>query len=255
LGSLKSFPQFAKPFCEKCGSATISDCETCGWPIAGIGPNAWMGGGGPYEPPGFCGQCGKAFPWTERTFPQQRDTNRLVAPTMLTAAPVSDIMKTVEVLNQMEREMTEEKKHVFLSYCRDNQVEVKRLRDDLIAAGESVWWDQDIHPGQDWRFEIRKAMQNAYAVVLCLSKESEARVTSGIYPEAMDAINLYREYSPGSIFLIPVRLSACSIPRVEIDGARTLDRLQYQDLFPFANYAAGVQKLLKAIQNTPHYPQ
>src|SRR5689334_9700214 len=104
------------------------------------------------------------------------------------------------------------KKHVFLSYCRDNMDQVARLRGDLSAAGESVWWDQDIQPGQDWKLEIRQAMKDAYAVVLCFSKESQARNRSGIYPEALDAISAYREYAPGSIFLIPVRLSECEIP-------------------------------------------
>ncbi len=175
-----------------------------------------------------------------------------LTPTIL-LAPLVFIKGEVE--NEIKRAMPEQKKHVFLSYCRDNQAQVKRLRDDLIAAGHSVWWDQDIQPGQDWKFEVREAIQNAYAVVLCLSKESEARATSGIYSEAMDAINLYREYPPGSIFLIPVRLSPCAIPPVEIDGTRTLDRLHCQDLFPSADYAAGIQKLLGAIQNTPHRPQ
>lgn len=67
LGSLKSFPQFKKAFCEKCGAATIDQCQACNWPIAGIGPNSWMGGGGPFEPPRYCGECGKPFPWTEMT--------------------------------------------------------------------------------------------------------------------------------------------------------------------------------------------
>jgi hypothetical protein len=65
LGSIQEFPQFRKPFCEDCGSPTIEQCQTCSWPIAGIGPNAWMGGGGPYRPPRYCGECGKPFPWTE----------------------------------------------------------------------------------------------------------------------------------------------------------------------------------------------
>jgi hypothetical protein len=65
LGSLKSFPQFAQPFCEDCGDATISECQTCHWPIRGLGPNSWMVGGGQYRPPKFCGECGKPFPWTE----------------------------------------------------------------------------------------------------------------------------------------------------------------------------------------------
>ena len=81
------------------------------------------------------------------------------------------------------------KKHVFLSYCRDNVTEVAKLRDALIAAGEQVWWDQDILPGQDWKLAIRQAMKQSYAVILCLSAETEARTASGIYPEAADAID------------------------------------------------------------------
>lgn len=146
------------------------------------------------------------------------------------------------------------KKHVFISYCHENTVDVGQIRDYLIAAGENVWWDQDIKGGQDWRFEIRKAMKDAYAIVLCLSVESASRITSGIYPEAADAIAAYREYAPGSIFLIPVRLSECSVPQIEIDGTRTLDRLQYIDLFPSALRPIGLEKLLIAVRGSPHHP-
>lgn len=146
------------------------------------------------------------------------------------------------------------KEHVFLSYCRDNKSEVAKLRGDLTAAGESVWWDQDILPGQDWRLEIRKAMKNAYSVVLCLSREIEDRVTSGVYPEILDAIAAYREYSPGTVYLIPVRLSDCKIPQLEIDGTRTLDRLQFVDLFPPSQRAAGVKELIRSLLATPHHP-
>jgi len=167
------------------------------------------------------------------------------------------VSKTGSTAVRTERTMANEKaqkKHVFLSYCRDNLEEVRRLREELVAAGETVWWDQEIVGGQDWKFEIRKAMKSAYAVLLCLSRESAARTTSGIYPEALDAINFYREYAPGGVFLIPVRLSECDIPPLELDGTRTLDRLQYVDLFPAGKYAAGVKNLLAAIRKTPHHP-
>src|ERR1700694_2524391 len=91
-----------------------------------------------------------------------------------------------------------------------------RTNGALVAAGEKVWWDDDIHPGQQWKLEIQKAMRDSYAVVLCLSKELSARVSSGVYPEVKDAIAAYRRYAPGSIFLIPVRLSDCEIPLMEI---------------------------------------
>jgi hypothetical protein len=97
-------------------------------------------------------------------------------------------------------------------------------------------------------------MKSAYAVVLCLSTKSGMRAASGIYPEALDAIAAFREYSPGSIFLIPVHLSACDVPPIEIDGTRTLDRLQHVDLFPSARRADGFKKLLEAIRATPSHP-
>ncbi len=146
------------------------------------------------------------------------------------------------------------KKHVFLSYCRTNKVEVGKLRDELISAGEPVWWDQDILPGHDWKHEIRRAMRDAYAVVLCLSKEAVARTASGIYTEAADAITAYRDLPPGSIFLIPVRLSDCEIPLIEIDATRTLDRLQYVDLFPPSQRMHGFEHLLTSLQSTPLHP-
>ena len=140
------------------------------------------------------------------------------------------------------------KKHVFLSYCHENHDEVSRLRDDLIEAGESVWWDQDIVLGQDLKMAIRQAVRDSYAVVLCLSKEAEARTTSGIFPEAADAIGHYREYAPGGVFLIPIRLSECNIPPLEIDATRTLDRLLYADMFPESNRSDSLQKLTDALR-------
>jgi hypothetical protein len=64
LGSLKTFPQFEKSFCEERGAPTIDQCQTCHWPIAGLGPDSWMRGGGPFKPPNYCGECGNPFPWT-----------------------------------------------------------------------------------------------------------------------------------------------------------------------------------------------
>src|SRR5260370_42705987 len=52
-------------FCEDCGAPTIDQCQACCWPIAGLGPNSWMGDGGPFKPPNYCGECGSPFPWTE----------------------------------------------------------------------------------------------------------------------------------------------------------------------------------------------
>src|SRR5262245_62855375 len=104
--------------------------------------------------------------------------------------------------------------HVFLSYSHDDREDVTRLHDDLESAGETVWWDEDIAPGMDWKYAIREAMKQSYAFVVCLSQQTAARRQSGIYPELLDAIDAYRQYAPGSIFIIPVRLSDCAVPPI-----------------------------------------
>lgn len=145
-------------------------------------------------------------------------------------------------------------RHVFLSYCRENLSNVAELRRDLVAAGERVWWDQDILPGQNWKSEIRKAMKQAFAVVVCLSKDVETRTSSGIYAEIRDAIGAMRNYLPGSIFLIPVRLAECQIPDIQVSDADSLVDFQYVDLFPAERRDEGLVRLLKAINYAPDHP-
>ncbi len=146
------------------------------------------------------------------------------------------------------------KQHIFLSYCRDNATEVKRLHGELLAAGENVWWDRDILPGQKWKLAIRQAMQDSYAVIFCFSSETEARLRSGMYPELRDAVDIYREYPPGSLFLIPVRLSECKIPATEIDATTMLEGIQWVDLFPPAQWPDGVERILRAVRAAPEHP-
>lgn len=146
------------------------------------------------------------------------------------------------------------KKHLVLSYCHDDAAEVRILREELLAAEETVWWDQDILGGRDWKQEIRKAIRDAYAVVVCLSNDLGIRLQSGVYPEVLDAITFFRDQAPGSVFLIPIRLSPCEIPDIEIDGTRTLDRLQHIDLFPNSKRVAAIEKLLQTLQACPNHP-
>jgi len=149
-----------------------------------------------------------------------------------------------------ERESISEK-HVFVSYCHDDKEEVARLIEDLENADVAVWWDENILGGQDWKESIRAAMKNACAVVACLSPELEERHRSGAYPEIRNAIAIFRQCAPGHSFIFPVRLGDCEIPPIEIDDTRTLDRLQYVDLFPESKRAQGIRKLLKSLETAP----
>ena len=97
-------------------------------------------------------------------------------------------------------------------------------------------------------------MKHSYAVILCLSTEMGDRLKSGMYPEIANAVSLYHEYAPGSVFLLPVRLSDCEIPMIEINATNTLDSLQYVDLFPPEKRAEGLRKLLASLKNAPEHP-
>ena len=59
----RNMPEFNQKFCEKCGSATITNCPECKSPIRG----SYWGGGltGRYMTPSFCINCGQPFPWTK----------------------------------------------------------------------------------------------------------------------------------------------------------------------------------------------
>src|SRR3990172_9476072 len=59
----RNMPEFNQKFCEKCGSATITNCPECNSPIRG----SYWGGGltGRYMTPSFCINCGQPFPWTK----------------------------------------------------------------------------------------------------------------------------------------------------------------------------------------------
>jgi hypothetical protein len=66
--SVQTRPQFNKNFCAKCGQPTIGFCPSCRKPIQG---EFYVPGvvafGSRAAPPAFCHECGKSYPWTERT--------------------------------------------------------------------------------------------------------------------------------------------------------------------------------------------
>lgn len=140
------------------------------------------------------------------------------------------------------------KKHIFISYDHDDVREVSKLREELIASGEQVWWDRDILPGRRWEPAIRQAIKNSYAILLCFSKRTDARPRY-LAVLAKYAIDAYRELGPENIFLIPVRLSKCVIPSLQIDATRTLNQLQSVDLYPPSERSKRLQMLIQTFRS------
>ena len=60
--------------------------------------------------------------------------------------------------------------HIFLSYSRVNTKLMQRVRDDLRAAGLSVWTDEGIEPGSfSWKEAIESAIRETGILIVLLS--------------------------------------------------------------------------------------
>jgi tetratricopeptide (TPR) repeat protein len=121
---------------------------------------------------------------------------------------------------------------VFISYVREDTLEVERMQRLLEAAGVPVWRDtRSLWPGEDWRVKIRQAITaNALAFVACFSHNSERKARSYQREELALAIDQFRIRNPEQPWLIPVRFADCLLPYYDLGSGRTLDSLQRADL-------------------------
>jgi hypothetical protein len=126
---------------------------------------------------------------------------------------------------------------IFLLYARSDQEAVRRLYRRLVRDGAEVWFDQaKLTPGQDWAYEIRKAIHRSDAVIACLSRQFNKQ---GGYrhEELRIALEKAGSLPDGEIFLIPARLEQCELPQ-------PLQRFQRVDLFT----ARGYRQLIRALR-------
>jgi len=137
--------------------------------------------------------------------------------------------------------------HAFISYVREDSLDVDRLQRTLEAAGIPVWRDTaDLWPGEDWRSKIRHAISgNALVFIACFSSRSLARRRSYQNEELLLAIDQLRQRRPDDPWLIPVRFDDCDIPDLDLGGGRTLASIQRSDLF--GDRDLGAARLVVAV--------
>ena len=126
---------------------------------------------------------------------------------------------------------------VFLVYARGDQNAVHRLYKRIAKEGANVWMDvEKILPGQDWEYEIRKAIRQSDIVIVCLSR---GFMKQGGYrhEELRIALKKTKSVPDGEIFIIPARLETCDTPEL-------LRRWQRVDLFE----ADGYKILIRALR-------
>ena len=127
--------------------------------------------------------------------------------------------------------------HIFLLYARADKEDIYRLYRRLVNDGGNVWLDKKkLLPGQDWEYEIHKAIRSSDLVIVCLSRQFN-KEGGYRHEELKIAVEKANSLSAGATFLIPARLDHCDVPE-------SLQRWQRVDLFE----ADGYKKLLSALK-------
>ena len=134
------------------------------------------------------------------------------------------------------------KLRVFLCHASQDKPVVRDLYKRLLAEPWiDPWLDEErLLPGQDWNLEIEKAVESSDAVIVCVSSTSVAK-EGYVQKELRKVLDIALEKLEGAIFIVPVRLDDCELPR------RIKDK-QAIDYFPRSKQAAAFDKLKASLQ-------
>jgi hypothetical protein len=129
---------------------------------------------------------------------------------------------------------------VFIAHVREDADAAERLARFLEDAGFHPWTDaRKLLPGQNWPRAIENAIENSAFFVACFSTQSVNK-KGGFQAEIRYGLDCARRVPLDEVFVVPVRLNACRVPR-------SIQReLQYVDLFP--DWARGVRRMVSAMR-------
>ena len=108
------------------------------------------------------------------------------------------------------------------------------------SQGFNPWMDiRKLLPGQNWPRAIENAIEIADFFVACFSSTSVNK-RGGFQAEIRYALDCARRAPLDDIFMVPVRLDACRVPRA------IQREIQYLDLYP--DWPKGVRRLAATLQ-------
>jgi hypothetical protein len=137
--------------------------------------------------------------------------------------------------------MTERKLRVFLCHASQDKPLVRDLYRRLGAEPwVEPWLDEErLLPGQDWDLEIEKAVEASDVVIVCLSARSVTK-EGYVQKELRKVLDVALEKPEETIFIIPLRLEECELPR-------RLRSWHYVDYFPAGQQNRAYQRLLQSL--------
>lgn len=130
------------------------------------------------------------------------------------------------------------KLRVFLCHASVDKPRAIRLYYYLLEHGVQPWISaKNILPGQEWEDEITEAINASDVILVILSKDSIIK-EGYVQKEIRQALEKSKEKPPGKIFLIPLKLEACELPK------KIWGNIQWVNIFE----KEGKQLLMKALK-------
>ncbi len=124
-----------KPFCGKCGEATLTACGACGSEVDEfdfVGNKFDVTG---FTPPAFCSDCGAAFPWTQR---RQRAAVDLFAEETQDQADRQEFQESVEQIAMDTPQAEVASRRVTRLLKKIGEGAAQAIRDILVSVASDV---------------------------------------------------------------------------------------------------------------------
>jgi formylglycine-generating enzyme required for sulfatase activity len=102
---------------------------------------------------------------------------------------------------------------IFLCHASEDKTQVREVYHRLRAIeGFEPWLDEeDLLPGQEWAWEIPRALQTSDFILVFFSRASVAK-RGYVQREMKLALDAWQEIPEGTIHTIPVRIDECEVP-------------------------------------------
>lgn len=137
---------------------------------------------------------------------------------------------------------------IYISHTREQSTAVRRLRTDLTSRGYSIAVNRHTVPaGERVQPAIERAMAAASRCLFCFSAKPGGPAEYETRDVEAAAAHV-RQQSEGQPWLLPVKLTACDIPPLEIGGIQ-VDELAAIELDD--DFTEGLERLLSALPAAP----
>ena len=132
--------------------------------------------------------------------------------------------------------------NVFLIHTHRDKEAVHALYARIAKDGAKAWLDTEkLLPGQDWKYEIRRAILISDIAIVCLSRRFN-RHQGYCQEELKIALKKANLLPDGEVFIIPVRLEKCDTPE-------PLRRWHRVDLFEADGYKKLIHSLRRHVES------